>query len=392
MDELEAVNVNFGDCFICRTAGDQMLIDFGSTRKLSDSVCNFVNTKLNYHNNYLMITHFHRDHYSGIKHLDSKIQFSEVYLPNFFSKSIIRLEFALLALLRASTESYLIAYNLISVIPDLYLHLQYNSRICFVKRGDYIQNTVDKFRVLWPDCTNIDDKADKLYKQLMDYYKVTEKSDKENIILSMTDEYMNLLEPLFSAEQKEILIDRDNLSNLSELRRIIHDFAENNDNFKDFKPKKRLSSKLGRSISSFQNNISLCCDNYTDDKSSQDKKLILFLSDVNTSSYEKIAATKEKKFELADLYYAIKVPHHGTKDYFINNLPQSSYLIISNGKAMMSWRITALYGVNYCDRCFICTNYLGACDYELTGKRCTAYLNLSQKSQCGINISYLLKT
>lgn len=120
LKSINIFNVKFGDCFILRNglnkdSSDKMLVDFGSIQKINQTVIDAVNFELTTaERTYLMVTHFHSDHYKGIKYLNNRIIFDEIYLPNYFSKDIVKLQFTLLSLLNESHPAYQVAYNLLS--------------------------------------------------------------------------------------------------------------------------------------------------------------------------------------------------------------------------------------------------------------------------------------
>lgn len=129
LKSINIFNVKFGDCFLLRNglnkdSSDKMLVDFGSIQKINQTVIDAVNFELTTaERTYLMVTHFHSDHYKGIKYLNNRIIFDEIYLPNYFSKDIVKLQFTLLSLLNESHPAYQVAYNLLSVIPDVFRHI-----------------------------------------------------------------------------------------------------------------------------------------------------------------------------------------------------------------------------------------------------------------------------
>ena len=386
MKQIKIFNVNFGDCFLCESEEENkaaMLVDFGSTRSIVDCVADEVNSSLRkFENKYLMISHFHSDHYSGIHRLDDDIIFNEVYLPNFFTDDVIRLQLVVLAVLSESNPAHGVALNLLSVVPDLLNHLNNFSRICYVKRKEKIFNQVDSCRILWPDINDFNDEAKEIFNKLVDYYGLSVKLGQFNDLVAS---YINLFPTIdnnegfymqfndeYLAESQHYKQEAENIKN-----KVIELFKE------DKISVKRIDREINKQLSSFQNEISICFDNVADEGGVTTKS-VLFLSDISRDNYYKIANATDG-LKIAGEYKAIKVAHHGTKGYFVNNLPKSEYLIISNGNASNdSWRITSLYGWNYSDSTFICTNYTNACDYEFACKKCDAYNK--NGGVCGINL------
>lgn len=375
INNIEIFDVNFGDCFICQdnSMRERMLVDFGSIRKIKKSVINEVNLQLgNADKKHLMISHFHSDHYSGIKHLLDTIKFDEIYLPNFFSKEVIKLQYTILLALSPSNRSYTIAYNMLSVIPNLVNHIQNTTKIIFTRRGDIIKNNIDSLRVLWPDNADFDKRAKKIYEEIVAYYKLKEK---EELINKFVEDYFSTILPLREDDNTLGFIQTDE----NQLKKLLSLIENLELSLKESKAKpKKMRISLNKEISFFQNSICICFDNVIENND----KPVLFLSDISQDIFGKIL-NGAVDIKLAEHYSAIKVPHHGTKDYYVNDLPESNYMIISNGLARTnSWRITALYGWKYNGRNFICTNYPNACDYELASVQCDACK--SARCICGI--------
>ncbi len=381
INDIEIFNVKFGDCFICKNkaSSERMLIDFGSKQKITYSIINEVDFQLNNADKkYLMITHFHDDHYKGIKYLYNTIKFDEIYLPNFFSKDIIKLQYAILFALSPSNQSYTIANNLLSVIPDLLNHINNTTKIIFTRRGDRIINYIDTLRVLWPDNTDFDKRANRIYKDILDYYNIEEK---RQIIEELVEEYFSTIPPVREDENQHRFIELND-NDISRLQSLVERMALSLGDYKTHS--RRLGSRLSKEISSFQNSICICFDNAVNNND----KPVLFLSDISLDNYTKIYNNNDG-IKMAEFYKVIKIPHHGTKDYYVNDLPNNDYLIVSNGRAPTnSWRITALYGWRYRTSKFICTNYFNACDYELASDKCDACKTTG--CTCGISNNFKL--
>ncbi|MDE5896856.1 MAG: hypothetical protein K2H43_03455 [Clostridia bacterium] len=367
MSNIRIFNVNFGDCFLLECGENaKMLVDYGSSTRLSPAVTTQVNAKLLHAKHlYLTLTHFHKDHYSGIQKLGGFVQFDEVYLPNFFSKEHFRLQFALLFALSPTHESAVIAKNLLSVIPDLQTHLRSDSAICYVNRGDTILNRTGNYRILWPQLPDSDAEAQRLYRELRPYLE----SDESILLVNRAaDHYFEALSRTYEDDGGIRRLAAESID-FERIREVLYSFASSK---KRFQPPKRLTRKLSKAISDYQNSICLCFDTDHGNSCSNNGKPALFLSDIDPANYKIIAAGKDG-LKLADVYSAIKVPHHGTKNYYINDLPESDFLIISNGKSAHSgWEISPLYGLRYIGRELLCTNYKDACGYEPTGKQCFA--------------------
>lgn len=382
IDEIKIYNVEFGDCFICQDESNKMLVDFGSIalKNISTNVINDINSTLSAGNKkYLMISHFHNDHMNGIRHLARGIIFDEVYLPNFFSRAVINLQFASLVCFGRYSREGAFALRMLSLIPNISTHLSNSSIINFVKRGETIANYLDVLRVLWPDFDVFDDTANALTRELIrevrDIRELSEDEHLRNRIPMILDNietnsngYFNLLNEY--SDNGKLTYTQD----LSALSDYVQNCIE-----ESFNGSNVIDKNLRREISKLQNEICLCFDN------DNEGKRVLFLSDLPKKHYATISISTTLR--LYNEYNTIKVAHHGTTRYFVYNLPQSKNLVISNGRVHPSanWPISAQYGCTYSSRSFYCTNY--NCDYSLTSGYCSARAN---GGQCGIHVVHNL--
>ena len=342
IDRIEMYKVGFGDCFICSDKNNRykMLIDCGKFRgSLSANIVQEINNSLSNSTNYLMVTHFHNDHFSGLKKLDKNLNFERIYLPNFITENILTLEFAMLANKSISgDEKYQTALNLITSIPTIARHFVRGTRISFLNRkygiASKTTNGLDSFRILWPDMSYTEAYA----KELREVLKAEITDDSYNILKEYANKYIHLISSrsdngIFYASNGENNNQED--ETIMAFERLIEDFIRS--------VHLDLPERLLRKFSRIQNNISLCFDNVSSHNSSP----VLFLSDIPKNEYKKIVKTTD----LSDYYYAIKVPHHGTAKYFIDNLPESRYLFITN------------------DNSHIVTNLM-CCDLQCARPRC----------------------
>lgn len=364
IEEVEMFDVRFGDCFVCSNKyRAAMLVDCGST--IASAA---VSKKLSmFYHKYLMISHFHNDHISGISQL-ANVHFNEVYLPNIIDPCIIGLSFATLLISRKTSPLHQLALNLLLTIPNIVSCLTYKSKIVFFKRGDVYCNRLDSFRILWPSFE--DNKARTILGQLENY-------DRRELLqraYAAAREYFGILEDnLTSSDGVEIIeITDNNQGQLSSLSSIVESFISRQDG------ELSVSKSLKNSISDWQNEISLCFDNFTDYNRQNN---VLFLGDLPKDIFEN-KLVPYNDIPLLPAYRAIKVPHHGTKNYFTDLLPPSDYLLISNGKARKGWEISVYYGLCYRTRAICCTNYHCACEYEFYKTKCRACAN--PDTVCGV--------
>lgn len=373
--EIEIYNVNFGDCFICSGDDGKMLVDFGSTKEIHPLVKAEVNNSLmSAKEKIFMLSHFHDDHKNGIADIDANIKFNRIYLPNFFDKDILTFEFACLLRSGLSSQSGAMALNLLMCIPSLAKNINSETVIDFCKRGDHkTNNGLDDLRILWPETDKFSYDFKSVYSEML---KDIEEAKQKAVDVATTKYH----EALFRISSRDYSQEKE--TDAIELGKIVDNFIEE---FCEDKKVIRLGLSLSRKISKLQNEISLCFDNVRYNGGTNSRN-VLFLGDLPRKFFKIING--DKTLPLAEKYSAIKVPHHGTKNYYVEDLPESTHLMISNGKANSGWEISTLYGLRYNDRIFHCTNYTYACEFE---KACR-YCESSEKGQgnCGISISFTL--
>ena len=366
--QIKCYNVGFGDCFLCKDkneCGATMLVDFGGeTKKLikvaSDLIREFSSSK----RKYLMLSHLHGDHFCGLKLLQGKVVFDEVYLPNYIANYGIEI---LGEVLLTSTNSTLI--NLVKEILKipglLYGFVTNTTRVHLLLEGSSIYNSLCAFDVLLPyknsSCYNsnkilpyfvrakIEEFVEE-YKKLISY----EESENNHAVISIhNDNLVNKIEALI----EKILWEREKVDlyiNQNELK----------ERFKDY-----------------HNALSIAFH----EKYVKDDENVLFLGDTEPKDINYLVDNNKLNNE----YCFVKVQHHGTKNYFYNKLPKANWFAISNGGNRQSWKITKDYDYQYGKSTnFICTNNCN-CEKFKNNIICDAYKNLN--TQCGVNLSYTVK-
>lgn len=366
--QIKCYNVGFGDCFLCKDGTDngaKMLVDCGGeARKLSavatDLMCEYANVS----RKYLMLSHLHKDHYCGLKYLQDKCDFNEIYLPNYITNYGIEI---LGAVLLTSTNKTLI--NLVKEIlkiPGLLSNFVTNTTsVKLLVEGDSVCNSLCAFDVLLPlknkSYFNIKEflperigveieEFSKQYKFLVGYNE----SEEYNCTISIhNDSLVNRIEQLIE-QVVGLRNDVDLHINQSELKKIF----------------KR-----------YHNALSLAFH----EKYVKEYENVLFLGDAEPTDIRHLTDNNK----LMNEYCFVKVQHHGTRNYFYNGLPVSKYYAISNGGGRESWEITDAYDFQY-GKCasFVCTNNCN-CKKFKNNIICNAHSNM--KTQCGVNLSYTVK-
>lgn len=342
IDKIEMYKVGFGDCFICsdNEGKNKMLVDCGSIGTISQNIIQEIDWSLSKSHNYLMITHFHDDHYNGLTRLNKGLKFDEIYLPNFFTRKIITLQFIALANKKnminsnVADESYNIALNLLMSIPMLARHFINGTRVIFLNKLYGIHNSynhrngLDSLRILWPDMSYVEQHASILLETIMPVL-----SDESNMLL---DGYVNnYIEVIGRSYDNGILYFHP--GSREALDSILSSIEQCQRNLNVILSQEELSE-----FSEFQNKLCLCFDNIYGNIDNP----VLFLSDIRKSCYKQLITVND----LADYYSTIKVPHHGTKLCYIGNLPNSDSLLIPNDSCRKNWEIYDDYFTAYCSR------------------------------------------
>lgn len=376
MDSIVVFNAGFGDCFLLRNGNQGILVDCGSNnydkdkkKKVAEDIQQFCRDNcINLSS--IVITHFHKDHYNILKFL-AGASISTLYIPSFSSFDEIKLEFLQLMIQPRKSSYFKRANEILILLPSLLKLPIYDSKLIIecVKKGDRIDSMPDPYTVLWPDVKKtFDPKAVVLFilQSIMNTDIFGEKLSA--YADELTNQYYDCyIKAANQSKTSDIVIGQERTRIASEMETIIHDAIS-------FNEKNNLGIKLSGNIKSqirrIQNAVSIVFETGTD----------LFLGDITQDIFDnKISNAVANK-----QYRAIKVAHHGTKRHYTKKLPQSCYLIISNGKHK-GWDLSAMYPLKYSNRKFICTNCTG-CEYW-QAKSGTKSVH---EYQCGIHTPFEL--
>jgi hypothetical protein len=318
-------NVGFGDCFCLRDRNESLLIDFGTSnsrieghprKEVFDVIISDLTTmeKKN-----LLLTHFHMDHLSGllymIKRRNSAFEFEKIYLPDVFSRSEMNHTLTLLLLADMMKDSYL-PNRQVSLFALVEALCKKPQKLEFLSRGKIFEK---KYQALWPDTNVIENEAEDTWKKIAENHeeallKISGFAEKLRMILCSMDINKENTEgesefkiPLMSSLNRE----------LRELRA-----TPQCDQLIEYLSKENLP------LRQFTYKISIVFQNARDSELNR-----LFTGDIPPEYMQMIAENYDGQIPLYDHYWCIKIPHHGTQDYYFDF---SSYtpenMMISNGE------------------------------------------------------------
>lgn len=372
IEKISVYNVGFGDCCLCENEEALMLVDCGAKKNntfFADTI-NKLDAKFTSEENkerYMVLTHLHEDHYSGIKSLDSTIKFDKIYLPNYVSKTSLRILGA--ALIESSSNR--IIKQVINILkkPQLFSkRIDPNSKINLLAEEDYFVNRLGKFDVLLPLKSDIymDIHTENEIERLANIEKQLF-ANHEEVLSDFAYRYWQIVR--YNESENTLTISED----LDQINGLITELMEYNDKQNNTKG----SIDIDKIYQRLHNRLSLAFQDKYDDTT----KHLLFLGDAEKSRIHKVI----KSGRLHESYEFIKVQHHGTKSYFTNKLPVSKYYSISNGLINYNWNIDERYDDIYSSNTnsnIICTNSSN-CMKRMKGANCT--LRTKADSYCDLN-------
>ncbi|MBA4685515.1 MAG: hypothetical protein H2184_00025 [Candidatus Galacturonibacter soehngenii] len=348
IDKIRVYNAGFGDCFLVYGTTDKnnlsfkLLVDAGTATPSATNeidIIKDINTESG-KGIYGMLTHFHEDHYKWFEKL-KRDSFDVFYLPNFFTDMEIKFQLLALTFLSRRSAIYEFAHQLLLIVPNL-LHnniIKNNGEVHFVKLYDRI---VDDIEILWPESRR-NPNMEEIIEEIENKITV----EQNRLINEIVDLYMELLTGEIIVQGERIVSIVDTIINLT--NQLIGNNERGN----------ILSRSDVEKIKKVQNQYSIVFHTtYVTQKN------ILFLGDVSSENFDKYICPK-----INDGYKILKVAHHGTKDYYSDNLPYSEKFIISNAKKG-NWDITAKYAMKYPNPMFVCTNNSGCEIYNTLGQDC----------------------
>lgn len=373
---IDVHNVGYGECIVFEGEKNQILmIDCGSMNNfLKDSQCKFKN----YVSDIIMpryseakeksflLTHFHKDHFCGFKHVlkKQKNYFDKIYIPYPAvgeNERALLLEVAIYAFVFLKRQQSCANMSTNSLFIFNFLKKNsYAKRVIPLKRDDIFKFSGINYKVLSPFCNSFP-----FSKSFVNVIETLDSFIKDFLKKEQADEFFRL-KSLFCKEyincsnlcrKEDFLSDtvynsvndlQSYLMGLNNLSKIIY-FESAANKVISFLNKE--STKLEYSLA--QNSASIVFQNEFFDKFGGSN--ILMTGDVNSEILNLL------ENDLFQNYNVIKVPHHGTANYYSNvlNKLNCSHMIISNGEYYAGGKIFCNYANNKAIK--HCTN--NNCDY-----------------------------
>lgn len=378
-------NVDFGESILISDFGEynNLLIDYGSE---FDTNIRYIASKLNSIKNVeALITHFHDDHINGFIDL-AKVQaklFKKVYIPNIFSTynnynvndiTLVEMDVILFFLLNYKFNSgNLSLFEFLVAISDS------NADLCLLQRGDTFISAGTEYITLWPNISKIKFMRKSTQKELISFLCILEQElDNQINLNNEIKKISSLLSQAFLKRKNtfekinlsdEIDVLRLSIESLAKAARALNKNGIGNKRRMELdKWIAKLKGDANKVSIVFQNKINTIGSNILMTGDIDNCRLRWILKDIVNPSIK-----VHKRFNI------IKAPHHGTKTYFIDYLPISRNIIISNGATnnVKRGKISSSY-LEYVQRGtrLNCTNtYINRCEVLMSGQVCKRKYN-----------------
>lgn len=400
-------NVEFGESILLDGETENLLVDFGSEKgddtlltKVADDIMRESAGKCIYS----MLSHFHKDHINGFlkTNLSQSVEIKKLFIPSVVEMDTKggRISCAQIEVLKDIFEAIILQkkgsgsknpeitlYSLLKKIMDTKSHVR---SVHFLKRGDSFFFENSRYDVLWPDFDHIKlhGKTVKKVIKVSEWLGIVQKSDgkddgaeEKKISFRLVDEFIGAIVEVYKelAAQEESG-DFSPESREEQYRDLMNEAAEKYEKIVQLIQEKALVldddqitelQAVVRSIGNNQNRISIVCHNIE----AEDESRIMLTGDVENTDLELIVNNDPQlkvSMPIAERYAIIKAPHHGTDTHYIPTLPQSKYILTSNGGGNKAYHpIFHCYGGFYgANRGSImkCTNRMDCTKY-----RCELY-------------------
>lgn len=380
-------DVNFGEAILYHEGKSKLLVDCGAkfdgAGKLAfDSVKDKLDEETE-----LMITHFDSDHFNGICEIDSEHKFKKIYLSNYtyfddMVKDTLKVWTYLLATNKKNRITSLHKFfmqlkNLVSTIDD----------IKCVSIGDKIKLDTKTLEILWPPknpVINYIAYSDRV-KSIIEEQACERNPEALSAFFEEADQYVDTLYSLLRFFSKNHIDENQNEENSQYYNYQIFETLD----YK-FNELTRLSAKIKFII---EGTASSHIDYITRTTiRNMNECSIIFQCNDEIAAFGDATPRIIKYLKINKIlshrkYKLVKVPHHGTRGYWSEDLPTADYYCISNsGSKQKNWTICEKYGMNYNDS-VVCTNtYAARCEYYKTTRFCRLCNAASRKKEMSVDL------
>lgn len=364
---IKQFDMKFGDCFLLEKESENpWLIDFGSKTGYRSKVVKVRYDKvieclqsIGNHKVTFLLSHFHEDHYSGLLYMKklkkTNFKFKQIIVPDIRNKSVA---YSMISSLFYKTflESISLGRKSSKMFSNLFditqYFLDYASDLKFVSRGE----TIDDKVILWPLKNS---EANENYEIFQIYLKELNIFPLEEI-----DRLNTYVENCADAWYKMLTIDQ---KRQYELQNEVYDMkiafigldsalteCLHNEIYMSMDTETEVFKCLYQEIIKRNHEYNIVFHN-----SNNNIKNYLFTGDIEKRNMTKIYNNSiYPSINLYKTYRYIKIPHHGTKNYFFDfsaKTNKNTILLISNGK-YSNWKIYSEYYDKYPNIMHICSN------------------------------------
>lgn len=316
MGKITFYNMGFGDSFLIKDDYGKLLVDCGTINYCSsvlNKVLNLIGSQVCNNNSDLLLTHYHADHFNKIEDLSNKgIRFQNIYVRNLGKRSLFFNIYSFVTNL--INYAYLTGdYHTFFFWADPRKLINFLTPTGHVVGVNNATNNVFsigkmKAKVLWPGiiCPYNFSKIKKEFDDLLVKYPKIRKLLVRNINFYEQIDLSSIvprerIQYLLNNEDEFINADNQVTVRL-EITKIVHD-----EKFK----------KIIEYMRDYENHLSIVFE--------VENKLLM-CGDASKKAMKEVMKSLGNK-----VFSIVKVPHHGTEDYFLGSLYSSnSTLLISN--------------------------------------------------------------
>ena len=364
-------NVGFGDSFLIRENKNGLLVDCGSKNIGSRKtiMVSKISNDLKSLKNDLLLTHYHLDHYSLLKDICSNgVYFEKVYVRNLDAKT---LHFTLLNVLTELVKYVKASGDYNSLFgwlnPNVNVILNHCNYVVGVNSDFnhtiWLGSTVAN--VLWPSSTASND-----LDTIAEIDNIIE--EVESLLKGANDSVVAFLNKCFLSYKKlfRVLRDREGMVSIEEIRALLgkdtYEEVPSTEQVKAFVDNLDIPDNLSKRIRDMENHLSIVFEI---------ESKLLMCGDADDSAMKCAIAKYKFDNDLKDkdepIFDILKVPHHGTEDYFLEKCwnKYRTNLLIPNSEEYNGWLIHDRYTFPNSVRCFSLNNCCNsACQSALSSK------------------------